>query len=560
MATIWPRPIPPDVLKNPLRSTEVDVYRALDSRLGDDWWVFYSRPWLGLKPDGEEKDGECDFVVAHAQKGVLCLEVKGGAVSWDAQSGQWTSRDRHGFTHKIKDPVNQARSAKHELLNRLKAVRGLERRFLVMRHGVVLPHSVDPGKDLGLDRPLRIFCFSSSFPARLADWVESRFSQDGERDDEEPLGLDGMYALRDLLAKPFRLDLSLGAAARADDREIRFLTQQQFHLLENISELPRVLVRGGAGTGKTVLAGRLAQNLAEVGERTLLVCYNRPLAERLALQTKDIAGLTVQSFHQLCLSVLTEAGRAAPVENGPRQVYFDETLPAAAEACASSSAVQKYDAVIVDEGQDFKDLWWLVVEALLKPNGKLRVFADNNQRVYGDVTRLRTELQLAPIPLTWNLRNTKAIHETAYRYYQGAAVRCDGPDGEAPQVVEVGDRTKIAGEVSRLVQSLTRQHDIAPHDVAVLVPNVAWREELVPDGRLAGLACTDASRCENGRLIVDTVRRFKGLESLVTVIVVDAELGTNEELAYVAISRARTRTFLVGQTRHLKAVLAVEND
>ena len=556
---MWPRQIPPDVLQNPLRSTEVDVYRALDSQLDDNWWVFYSRPWLGLTATGEEKDGECDFVVAHAQRGVLCIEVKGGAVAWDAQSGQWTSRDRHGLTHKIKDPVSQARSSKHELLEKLKAIRGLEKRFLVMRHGVVLPHSVDPGRDLGPDRPLRIFCFSSSFPARLAEWVESRFSQDRERADEEPLGVDGMYALRDLLAKPFRLELSLGAVVRAEDREINYLTQQQFHLLEAIGELPRVLITGGAGTGKTVLAGRLAQTLAEAGKRTLLVCYNRPLAERLALQAGAIEGLKVLSFHQLCGAVLTQAGRTAPAETADRQRYFDETLPAAAEGCVSSAAVQKYDAVIVDDGQDFKDLWWLVVEALLKPDGQLRVFADNNQRVYGDVARLKRDLQLSPIPLTWNLRNTKAIHAAAYRHYQGAAVRCEGPAGEAPQVVEVKEPGMVAGEVARVVQSLTRQHDIAPDDIAVLVSNDAWREELARGGRLAGLEVTDAAAPRKGRVILDTVRRFKGLESLVTVIVADAELAANEELAYVAISRARTRTFLVGNPRYLKAVLALES-
>jgi hypothetical protein len=555
---MWPRRIPPDVLQNPLRSTEVEVFRKLERELDDSWWVFYSRPWLGLTPAGGEKDGECDFVVASAQRGMLCIEVKGGAVGWNPETDQWTSRDRHGLTHRIKDPVNQARTSKHELLAKLKKQRGFERRWIAVRHGVVLPDSDNPGNELGPDKPLRIFCFSDTYPRHLGDWVAARFQQDCGDTNEETLGLAGLHALRNLLARPFQLELSLGRVVRAEDREINYLTQQQFHLLEAISELPRVLIAGGAGTGKTVMAGRLAEDLAAAGKRTLLVCYNRPLADRLALQAKDVAGLTVQSFHQLCLSVIAQAGCAAPADSGARQTYFDETLPAAAEACASGDAVEKYDVIIVDEGQDFRDLWWLLIETLLKQDGQLRVFADNNQRVYGDVGRLKRDLQLAPIPLTWNLRNTKAIHEAAYRHYQGAPVRCDGPAGEAPQLVEVTDRSRVAGEVSKLVQSLTRQHDIAPDDVAVLVPNEAWREELSPGGRLAGFACADAARREDGKLVVDTVRRFKGLESLVTVIVADAALAANEELAYVALSRARTRTYLVGQSRHLNTVLASE--
>ena len=53
--------------------------------------------------------------------------------------------------------------------------------------------------------------------------------------------------------------------------------------------------------------------------------------------------------------------------------------------------------------------------------------------------------------------------------------------------------------------------------------------------------------------------RSSSVEALVTVIVADAEVAANEELAYVAISRARTRTLLVGNPRHLKAVLASES-
>ncbi len=558
MAKMWPQQIPPDVLRNPRRSTEIEVYRKLEKELDDGWWVFYSRPWLGLTATGGEKDGECDFVIAHPKRGVLFVEVKGGAVAWNPATDQWTSRDRDGINHNIKDPVAQARSCKHELRKKLKLLRGLERRFFVLRHGVVLPDCVNPGRDLGPDRPTRIFCFSDGYARHLADWVESRFSEDREDEYEETLGLDGLHGLKDLLARPFQLEMCLGPGLRAEDRKIQFLTQQQFHLLEAIGELPRVLIMGGAGTGKTVLARHLAETLARAGKQTLLVCYNRPLAERLSQETAGIERLIVSSFHQLCGTVLAQAGSAAPAAGEGRQIYFDETLPTTAVNCASSAAVSKYDAVIVDEGQDFKDLWWLLIDALIKRDGLLRVFADNNQRVYGDVGRLKRDLQLAPIPLTWNLRNTQGIHEAAYRHYRGTPVTCGGPEGEQPAEIEVADRERIVSEVLRLVLSLTQRHDIAPHDVAVLVPNEAWRAGIMGGGSIASFAVTDAVNRDQNKIMVDTVRRFKGLESLVTLIIVDADLAGDEELAYVAISRARTRTFLIGQARHLRLVLAAD--
>ena len=94
MALMWPRTLPPDVTGNTLRSTECEVFRRLEVVLDDSFVVFYSRPWLGLKPDGEEIDGECDFIVAHAELGMLTLEVKGGAVAYDPRTDRWTSRDQ----------------------------------------------------------------------------------------------------------------------------------------------------------------------------------------------------------------------------------------------------------------------------------------------------------------------------------------------------------------------------------------------------------------------------------------------------------------------------------
>jgi hypothetical protein len=139
MAVMWPRTLPPDVVGNALRSTECEVFRRLEAVLDDAFVVFYSRPWLGLKPDGEEIDGECDFVVAHATLGMLTLEVKGDAVACDKRTGQWTSRDRWNVTHNIKNPVQQARSAKHELLGKLIASPHWKARRIRARHGVVLP-------------------------------------------------------------------------------------------------------------------------------------------------------------------------------------------------------------------------------------------------------------------------------------------------------------------------------------------------------------------------------------------------------------------------------------
>jgi len=102
MAVMWPRELPAEIVSNILRSAECRVYNRLRDVLEDSFVVFYSRPWLGLTPFGEEKDGECDFLIAHPDLGILAIEVKGGEVSYDPKLEKWKTRDRWGVRHEIK--------------------------------------------------------------------------------------------------------------------------------------------------------------------------------------------------------------------------------------------------------------------------------------------------------------------------------------------------------------------------------------------------------------------------------------------------------------------------
>src|SRR4051812_3282124 len=108
MATIFPAELPGSILGDPLRSAEVEVYNALRDLLPAEYHVFYSSPWLGTDAEGREIDGEADFIVAHAETGLLFIEVKGGVIAVD-HNNLWTSTDRHQITRRIKNPVLQAK-------------------------------------------------------------------------------------------------------------------------------------------------------------------------------------------------------------------------------------------------------------------------------------------------------------------------------------------------------------------------------------------------------------------------------------------------------------------
>ncbi len=196
MATMHPARVPDHIRKEPRRSGEMAVFDALESQLPADYQVYYSSPWIE-RADGREMDGECDFLVAHRDLGILAIEVKGGRIAVDDQN-IWCSTDRAGFSRRIKNPIDQARSAKHAFIQKLRDVHD---DWVVARHGVILPHSRRPreGRDLRPDAPLAIFAFDTDM-SRLADWVVARFRALEEPAPREPgkagLGDLGLSALQ----------------------------------------------------------------------------------------------------------------------------------------------------------------------------------------------------------------------------------------------------------------------------------------------------------------------------------------------------------------------------
>jgi len=538
MAVLWPRKLPRSVLDDPRRRAEVRVYDKLAEVLDDSFHVFYSSPWLGTDRMGNEKDGECDFLIAHPDQGVLAVEVKGGEISYDPKDSQWRSKDSFGFVHKIKDPVGQARSAKHEILRHLNASPRWPRRYIHAAHGVIFPRAGSPPASLGADRPARIFCCSRQFQQSLREWIADRLKEGRRPENCEPLGHDGITALERLLAHPFTLSFRIGAALAEADQQFRVLEPSQYHVLDFISEIPRALIRGGAGTGKTVIAIEEAIRSAEGGKRTLLTCHSRPLAGYLQRRLTEIQNLTVAGFHSLCGTMAKRAGIEVP-PNVSQQELYNTTLASMFFQAMDTLPSLKWDAIIVDEGQDFRLDWWLAIEAGLKQGGMLRVFLDSNQSVYDDTGNIIQDISVVPVRLSRNLRNTKHIHQAAAVHYEGPEVIPDGPEGLEVIWIEAETESSKIEASCRELRRLIFKEEVAPGDIAVLLNGTNQKTAFMEKCARFKFPTTDAEHLTLEAVVVDTARRFKGLERPAIIVVITGEEMERRELAYVAFSRAR---------------------
>jgi hypothetical protein len=550
MARMFPEELPREVLEDSRRSSEVLVYNALRDQLSDKYHVYYSSPWLGTNPDGSEIDGESDFLVAHSEKGMLSIEVKGGIVGID-NNDQWTSIDRHRFKRDIKNPVQQARSSKYQLLKKLKESPHWQPRFICARHGVILPHSVRPARDFRPDMPLKLFAFDTDMNV-LEDWVTSRLGSGETGDDRiRPLGDDGLYALDDMLARTIQLRVSLSTNVNQDMKDIKLKTDDQIFIIREMEDNHRMAISGAAGTGKTVLAIEKAMILAENNKRVLLLCFNRPLGSYLKHKLEHLPTITATHFHQFCRDVAKAAG--VKLEGVPQTVLAESLVDNFTEA-----GLNEYDAIIIDEGQDFSDDWLTTLEVVVKAgnDGVLYIFYDDNQNVMSTSASYIRELPLAKHHLTRNFRNTRSIFQKAEHYYEGDYVRPIGPEGTEPKLTAIGNSDELKAKLADRIGSLTQTEGIQQGDIAILFPHSQAASILKDDKgyRVGRNRASDAEHRNSEQVVVDTVRRFKGLESAVILLVVDGDVAKNAELLYVGMTRAQAVLEVFGPEHVLRAL------
>lgn len=551
MAKMYPAKLPQHVLDNRKLSSEIRVYDRIRDQVPGDYNCYYSRSWHEADDHGAEFDGEADFILAHRENGLLFLEVKGGRVSCRESDGQWISRDRDGFDFRIKNPIAQAKSSKHHFLKRLNADRRLAGRFIRVRHAAVLPGSAKPNppRDLAPDAPLEIIAFGDEMKS-LGDWIVRRMSS-GIDPRETPLGIDGMKVVNYHMIGHFELQAHIGVSLAEDAATIERLTGEQAWLLDSFEDSREIAISGGAGSGKTVLAIEKAVRDAREGRRTLLTCYNAPLAKHLQNVCEGEENLEVRSFHSLCRTMASAAGIA--LANTGNRAYFETELPEALIEAAVLDPELGFDTVVIDEGQDFHDSWLNALRITMKDPDESRfyVFYDNNQRLFTPDQEFIDALPHAGLTLSRNLRNTRRIHVLMLKWYEGKKYVAAGPDGQEVGILECRLRQDVLKQVGNRLRDFLRSGEVTAGQVAILSPH--GDPKSFP-AKIAGVPTCRADDIRSDAVVYDTVRRFKGL-SRPCVFLTGLDRLTDPELIYVATSRANLLLELAGTAEDIASIM-----
>lgn len=532
MATMIPD-LDPRMIEN---DGERRVYAALRA-LPADYTVLYSYSFRTMPSTGANADfGEADFVVVHPSLGYLVLEVKQGKVGF--ANGQWYEEKQSGQQPMAKDPVAQATKAMYAILNRYKEK---ARSLFPLRYVYAmwfpecshvwgeLPATLGPESVLlegDLDAAEEAVLRAFGTPERRL-----------EREDVDIL-------IHKVLSPAFRTFARLDEEIqRYDALAKKVLTDEQERILEETELDKRKVFFGAAGTGKTFLALEKARRLAKAGKKVFLTCYNKNLAAYM--RTGIPPGVVCQSFHDFLFERLERAGRGVqePEDWREQGKFYDETLPTLGfDYFCDAPDEDKFDSVIIDEGQDFAENWYTCLQAMLRDEseGEFYVFADPNQDLFRGNVEALLKLSVSKQRLTRNLRNTEPISNWIGAFVKEGHLH-PGLLGGIPVIhraweTYAEEKRLIEAEVGRLVSQ-----GIKPSRIIILSPNKQDKSSLKDCDKIKEWPLTDFRTPAGNAIRFATIRSFKGLEADVVFLIglKEGKQTCTDADVYVGGSRAR---------------------
>lgn len=387
---------------------------------------------------------EPDFVLFGKKLGLLVLEVK------DWTSRQIVSYNPHQFTIRVSDkkekktnPDRQAKGYVIALQKRLSEVpefisnepryRGNLKipiarmvvfpnifrdkyaksgfKWLITSERILFKDDLDPAGEILCDRT------GDKFSRRIREVFPFPF---------RGLSQGEIEKLSYVIWPDVQIDLPLryGVGKAGFQREVMALDESQARLALRIGSGHRIL-KGPPGTGKTlVLIHRCCQlyKYRPGAKRILLVCYNIALVsylKRLLLEKGmglGESGIQVFHFFELCSRVLGEKIHYENEDSDYYELIIKETLE---RVNKGEGRIAPFDAILVDEAQDFSNEMLRSVTGLLAPGGDLVIALDPYQDLYRRRSSWKS-LGIKASGKTYYLknayRNTSEIFEFTQRF------------------------------------------------------------------------------------------------------------------------------------------------
>lgn len=574
---------------------ELRLAERLKDCLEDNAWVWHNIP---VGPFGRHPD----FVVLHPQQGIVVLEVK----DWRLDTiGSANSKQVELITDRgnvsTTNPFEQVRSYMFNVVNSLQrdpllvneggSFKG--RPVFSFGHGVAFANITRKQfeqTDLHEVFPPERCIFRDEMAEKVdADAFRERVWRMASPRIGPALSLPQIDRVRALLFPEIRVtqialpfDDPPTNASPANDRMLAVMDMQQELLARSMGEGHRI-VRGVAGSGKTLILAFRAEQIARAASRpVLLLSYANGISGRLenAMQDRGVEDKVLTStFHSWCWKMLRTYDIPHPGEKDIPD--YSERLAASVQAVLDAAERGlipggQYDAVLIDEAHDFEPQWLALAAKMVNPDtNALMIVYDDAQAIYKGRKRpvwkqLGIEAAGRTTVLKVNYRNTAQILRFARKFAAdviGAPGVCAG-DESAILLPEDGGREGVEPMVRQCVSHEGEAHAIAEWllgrkaagyqwgQMAVLYPRhfIGERFEKILAKHSMPMDVTkkNSNRVQSERDAVRflSMHNAKGLEFPCVAIGGLGELKKVEDieddvrLTYVAITRATHEAFI----------------
>lgn len=370
---------------------ELFLYRLL-SALDDNFVVIHSCPWLGSSTrrvyseelskhidlyatDRKHLSGEIDFVLAHPQYGILCVEVKAG--EYRPEGYQFVHKHK-GFTA---NPLYQVRDNAFTILRLLKkeeikcpvgyAIYFSDSELDTSNlHPAYMPLGSQDLEDGILILPRHEHEIARRVEALFAFWRKAQSYDLSLTPD-----FSEQVARFIKLIWPQELhDNSVGRKITFDGNLWLKLDKCQLQVVQDCLKNEVRLVAGFAGTGKTIIASTIAIAKAKAGKRILLLFKNRKICEHVnheMMTTPYHERIDVYTFHAFCENIrATKSTKSGLITTGSNYSTYHEYL--------LNLLNDRYDCLIVDEAQGLSESEHRALHAYFRNSTKY-IFADRHQ-------------------------------------------------------------------------------------------------------------------------------------------------------------------------------------
>ncbi len=548
MAKMIPPIIDPEVKSNAERT----IYKWFENLEWKNCVVLHS---LGIAHHEKNIFGEIDFVVISTE-GILCIEVKGGQVY--KKDGVWYFKNRFGHENKKHTgPFEQAQGNMHSLrselqkrLNKSDSIVRCHYACCVMTPDCTINETgIDIIPEVLFDGTRTKDDIKQFFEDSFFYWRNTCMKKHGFEGGK--LSLSDIDRVVNLLRGDFKFVPVLSVILSRTDEQLLSVTDEQYSIMEGFEENDRLLISGAAGTGKTLLAMEQCRRLSAAGKKVLYLCFNRLIAAYVKeCRDQQHGKYDVFNLHQLLMEECSDL--SVPVSESD---FFEKELPDIfIERNESGKVDRKYDAVIIDEGQDLMNTYYyLCIGYLLKggfSGGIWSVYFDPSQNLFNDNQdfediwkQLKMDTETS-YKLTINCRNTRQIavaNKMISNIEQAKQLRADGTDVVYESFLSENDEQK---KLIKMIRNL-RSQGVSASDIVILSPyneKSCIRSMQIPSdiGPIRINPKVNIFKKESTDFY--TIQSFKGLESKV-VLLIDIDNFENETrrlLNYVAVSRART--------------------